>query len=149
MEWVSKDGMTYLDPVSDKDAKITGIRKWDQAFRVYAALYCGANPHRACEIWQYIYVINSAASSLQWDNVAYYDHIFREMMGEHSHMSWSKTYVQLWQLAMRDPFNKPGHSSNIYPINGGGKAGEAASDGKQTNWRDKCCWEFNRTGNCN
>ena len=65
LEWVSKDGMTFLALVQDRDTKITNVRKWDQSFRVYAAVYCNANPSRAGEIWQYIYTINSAASSFQ------------------------------------------------------------------------------------
>ena len=73
LEWVSKDGMTYLAPAQDRENHISNIWKWDQAFRVYAAIYCNVNPGRAGEIWQYIYVIHSAASTFQWDNVAYYD----------------------------------------------------------------------------
>ena len=118
MEWVSKEGMTYLSPVVDRDSKITGIRKWEQAFRVYAAIYCNANPARSGEIWQYIYVINSAASSFHWDNVAYYDYTFRQMMSDRPQRKWSKTYLQLYQLAMRDPINK---SSNSYHTHHGQK----------------------------
>ena len=99
LEWVTKDGMTFLAP-QEKESKITGIRKWDQAFRTYAAIYCNANPGRAGELWQYIYTINSAASSYQWDNVAYYDYTFRQMMSERPHSNWGKTYAQLWQLAL-------------------------------------------------
>ena len=36
MEWVHRDGGTFLVPASDNNVKINGIRKWDQAFRVYA-----------------------------------------------------------------------------------------------------------------
>ena len=35
---------TYLDPPVNKTGKISNIRKWDQAFRVYAAIYTHANP---------------------------------------------------------------------------------------------------------
>ena len=62
MEWVQRDGGTYLVPAR-KESHITNFRRWEQAFRMYATIYCGANPHRAKEIWQYISVINSAASS--------------------------------------------------------------------------------------
>ena len=68
LEWVQRDGGTYLE-LANRDSKITGIRHWEQAFRAYATIYCGANPHRAKEIWQYIVVINTAASSYVWDNV--------------------------------------------------------------------------------
>ena len=70
MQFINRDGATYWVP-ADHENKIIGIRRWDQAFRVYAAIYCKANPGRAGEIWQYIYVINSAATSYNWENVAY------------------------------------------------------------------------------
>ena len=44
LEWVSRDGMTFLAPAQDRDNQINGIRRWQQAFRVYAAIYCNANP---------------------------------------------------------------------------------------------------------
>ena len=61
LEFYSKDGYTYLAP-ANRDYKITNVHRWEQAFRVYAAIYSNANPSRAAEIWQYVYVINSAAS---------------------------------------------------------------------------------------
>ena len=51
MEWVTKDGQTYLTAVQSKESKITRIRKWEQAFWIYAAVYTDANPERASEIW--------------------------------------------------------------------------------------------------
>ena len=106
LEWVSKDGMTFLAPMQDKEFKINNVRRWEQAFRVYAAIYCNANPTRAGEIWQYIHVINNAASTYQWDNVSYYDATFRQLMAEKPGRRWSKTFVQLWQLALKDPTSK-------------------------------------------
>ena len=69
MELVSRGGETFIMPV-EQDLKITNVRRWEQAFRIYAAIYSQANPHRAAEIWQYVYVINSAATSYIWENVA-------------------------------------------------------------------------------
>ena len=106
LEWITKDGMTFLAPAQDRELKVNNIKKWDQAFRVYAAINCNANPGRAGEIWQYIYTIHSAAQSYQWDNVSYYDTTFRQMISERPHRNWAKTYTQLWQLALRDPINK-------------------------------------------
>ena len=40
LELVNKDGMTYFVPATDKDNSINGIKRSDQAFRVYAAIYC-------------------------------------------------------------------------------------------------------------
>ena len=34
MELVNRDGSTYFIPASDKESKITNVRKWEQAFRV-------------------------------------------------------------------------------------------------------------------
>ena len=124
-----------------------GIRKWDQAFRVYAAIFCNANLGRAGEIWQYIHIINSAAASFQWDNVAYYDYTFRQMMGERPQRSWSKMYVQLWQLAMWDPLSKGNQSYNNYPVSAGAKGGKDVA--KHKSWKDNCCWSFNQMGQCN
>ena len=61
VELVSKDGHTYFKPV--KECQINGLRRWEQAFHVYAAIYTEANPERSGEIWQYIHTINVAASA--------------------------------------------------------------------------------------
>ena len=80
MQLVTKNGATYWVPVTS-DQKISGVWRWEQAFRIYAAIYSKANPQRSAEIWQYIHVINSAAASYAWENVAYYDFTFRQTDG--------------------------------------------------------------------
>ena len=149
LEWISKDGMTFLSPVQDKETKINGIKRWDQAFRIYAAIYCNANPTRSGEIWQYIYTIHSAAASYQWDNVSYYDNTFRQMMNDRPNRSWSKIYTQLSQLALKDPIQKVNWSNSS--MSGGTNPGSSVPQGggnqpKHKTWRDRCCWDFNRTG---
>ena len=135
--------MTFLAPAQERDQKINGIRKWEQAFRVYAVVYCATNPGRSGEIWQYIYTINSAASSYQWDNVAFYDHTFRQMMSERPHRNWAKNYAQLWQLALKDPINRnPNQPSTS------GQPNQSTPGTKQKSWHDRCCWDFNRKGSC-
>ena len=157
LEWISREGMTFLAPVPDKEARITGIKKWDQAFRIFAAIFCKANPQRAAEILQYIYVIHSAAITYQWDNIAQYDFVFRQLMAEKPHRNWGKIYSQSWQLSLRDPLTKNGngwyqnHSNHSY---GEGLSGRNFSNNnssgkhKHRNWRDNCCWRYNRTGKC-
>ena len=130
IELVSRNGQTYFKLVNE--SQINGIRKWEQAFRIYAAIYTEANPHRSVEIWQYMHVINIAATSFQWENVASYDLTFRQLMAFKPHRSWSKTYLQGWNLAMRDPIGK---SQN----NGSSKGGNSPQD-----WRERCCWKYNR-----
>ena len=148
MQFVNRDGATYWVP-ADRENKITGIRRWDQAFRVYAAIYCKANPGRAGEIWQYIYVINSAAASYNWENVAYYDFTFRQLMSEKPNRNWGKIYNQLWNLAMCEPLSKVHHqrasgtnayNSNSFNVNDG--------SGCKGDWRDRCCWRFNHGSKC-
>ena len=72
LEWVHRDGGTFLVP-THRDSKIGSFRKWEQAFRAYTTINCGANPHRSKEIWQYITVINTAATSYLWENIYNYD----------------------------------------------------------------------------
>ena len=148
LEWITKDGMTFLAPANDCDNCINGIKRWDQAFRVYATIYCGAHPERAGKIWQYIYVIHSAVVSYLWDNVACYDYTFRQMMHDRPGHKWSKMYLQLWQLAMRDPINKV---TNQQYFGGQGSAGSnrQIATPKHKTWKDNYCWGFNRTGKCN
>ena len=115
--------------VPEKD-KITNIRKWEQGFRIYAAIFSEANPSRAAEIWQYVHVINTAVSSYHWDNILEYDYTFRQLMAQKPKRSWAKTYSQAWQLCMRNPI------TNSSAVTG---SGQAVKD-----WRDRCCWKFNR-----
>ena len=86
---ITQGTSSFLDAPMPKNAvKINGICKWDQAFRVYAAIYTHANPERASEIWQYMYVIHTAAASNPWGNVYYYDVNFRELMASKPWRSW-------------------------------------------------------------
>ena len=146
LELVNRDGQTFFVPASEKDNSINGIKKWDQAFRVYAAIYCKQNPTRSAEIWQYVFTIHTAASSFQWDNVAWYDYTFRQLMAVKPNCSWAKTYTQFWNLAMRNPLNSfqtgGGNNNNSFHQNRGGKSK------KFGDWRDNCCWVFNRNGRC-
>ena len=136
MELVDKDGvkMSFLVPKGEKEQKITNVRRWEQGFKVYAAVYSRFNPHRGAEIWQYIHTINLAASSYSWDNVAYYDYMFRQQMAKYPQRSWKKVNNQLWSLAMRDPIShRNNNNNNSFNMKG--------------DWRDNCCWRYNK-GKC-
>ena len=111
MEWVHRDGGTFLVP-AQKENKIASFRCWEQAFRAYATIYCGANPHRSKEIWQYIMVINTTAPSYTWENVYNYDITFRHLMAFNPQCSWAVTYNQMWNLSMRDPLPRNGYKGN-------------------------------------
>ena len=83
-----KDGMIYFAPALERDSKINNVRHWEQVFCVYVT-----NPHRSSEIWQYMYVINTAASTYHWNNMAKYDYTFRQLMSTYPKHSWAKTYM--------------------------------------------------------
>ena len=157
MEWVRSDEGTFLVPTGDKSAKINSFKKWEQAFRVYATIYCGANPSRAKEIWQYVSIINTAASSFVWDNVANYDYTFRQLMAYNPERSWAITYHHMWSLAMKDPIQK-GHIQrqvNYFGGNGsheGGSrnGGNYNSNNNMKKWSKTpdYCWSFNKGQTC-
>ena len=90
------DGEQIWSPAEDKSTKIDGVRKWENAFRTYAAIYCEKNPTRSVEILQYIESINDAAKKFIWDKVAHYDFVFRHLQAERPHRNWGKTYMQMY-----------------------------------------------------
>ena len=150
MERIHSEGSTFLAPVSDRSNKISGFRRWEQAFRVYATIYCGAHPNRAREIWQYVSVISTASSSSLWDNVAEYDITFRHLMAFNPSRSWAVTYNQMWNLCMKDPLPNrgftgrqsfPTHNNNSYQSNG---KQSARKGGTQKRKKPDYCWNFNR-----
>ena len=143
LEFRHVDGATYLAPAANsRERRITHVRKWEQAFRVYASIYCRANPLWTTEIWQYIEVINSAAAAYAWDNVLKYDYTFRQLMAYNPRRSWSSIYNHMWNLTMTEPLSK-GHK---YDRDGGNRAaGKRKSEGERD--LSDYCWSFNR-GHC-
>ena len=80
LEWVQSEGSTYL-VLAKNASKINCFRQWEQAFRMYATIYCTTHPNRAREIWQYVSVINTASMAYNWENVYNYDMVFRAVDG--------------------------------------------------------------------
>ena len=154
LEWVHRDGGTYLVP-AQRDVKISNFRKWEQAFRAYATIYCGAHPQRSKEIWQYITVINTAALSYVWDNVYNYDITFRHLMAFNPHRSWAVTYNQMWNLSIRDPLpqrNASRMAGNYFQC-GGFQSGNQQASGYPAASRTKpskndYCWNWNKGVKC-
>ena len=132
LDIVTKDGHTYLTPKTEKGNTIQNVRRWEQAFRVYASIYSEANPTRGTEIWQYVEIINRAALKYTWENVSSYDHQFRRWMSDNPLRSWSKTLTQIWNLELTDSVSK---SSGSFGKN-------ASKSG-----REQVCWKYNR-GKC-
>ena len=123
MQLVNKDGHSYFVPFN-RDNKINSVKKWDEAFRVYATIYTRANPHRAIEILQYVDAIHTAATSYTWENVYKYDIMFRHLMATKPYHSWAKTYTHMWNLCLTEPltkFNNMRNASNAYAQNDNSK----------------------------
>ena len=143
LEFRHVDGSTYLAPVAmSRERRIGHVRKWEQAFCVYASFYCRANPLRTSKIWQYIEVINSAAAAYAWENVAKYDFTFRQLMAYNPKCSWSTIYNQMWNLAMTEPLVK---GNKFSKDNGNRSSDKKKYDGEHD--LSDYCWSFNR-GHC-
>ena len=72
---------------------------------------------RAHEIWQYIHVITTAASTYVWENVLEYDVTFRQLMSQYPNRNWGKIYTQMWNLAMKEPIAKFMRYGNVNQSN--------------------------------
>ena len=136
MDLVNKDGHSYFVPSSDKEYKINNVKMWEKAFRIYVMIYTEENPARAPELLQYIDVIQEAAQTFTWANVAQYDYSFRKLMHKYPQRSWGRIHTQLWSTTLKNHL-QPGRSAQ----------GAGSSSGKQ-NWREISCWRYNK-GKCN
>ena len=147
LEWVQREGGTYLVP-AQRDNKIGSFRRWEQAFRAYAMIYCGANPRRSKEIWQYITVINTAATSYTWENVYNYNITFRHLMAFNPNRSWAVTYNQMWNLSMRDLLPKQSQKGGSFGhlTRGDYTTARANNNNPMQVRRNKSdyCWNFNK-----
>ena len=133
MELMNKDGLCYWGPAKDNENKITGIRRWEEAFKVYMMIYTKANPTRASEILAYADIIAGAGQTFTWENVSNYDFYFRKLMENSPGRSWARTHTQLWTLTMKD------HLPPRSKLQG--------STGVKKDWREIACWRFNQ-GKC-
>ena len=53
LEFINKNGFTYLSPVSERDhVQINSYAKWEQAFRVYSNILTSKYPEKATELLQ-------------------------------------------------------------------------------------------------
>ena len=153
LEWVQSKGSTYLVPVK-KMSRINCFRRWEQAFRMYATIYCGKNPNRSREIWQYISVINTASMAYSWDNVYNYDVIFRQLMEFNPARSWAVTYNQMWNLSMTNPINgsqgtRRGGSFQHQNFSNQQYGQSSSTSGNRfVKKKNDYCWSFNKEAKC-
>ena len=138
LELVSKDGQAYYLPREEKHTKINNVYTWEKAFRIYMALYARKHPNKVPEMLQYISTIQLAASKYTWENVAYYDNVFRHWMAKNPNRSWGKTFTQMWNIALCDHLSV----AKLLP--------NAANKNQSQQRKDikGICWKFNK-GICN
>ena len=141
---VHEGGEMFLAPAK-KLNRINSVRRWDDAFRIYATIFTQSNPDRASELLQYVQVIHTAAANNSWDSVAFYDFTFRQLMAVKPWRSWAKTYTQGWNIAFSHGSGKP-VNFNSGGNNGGGGSSFSKSNAREPSkdWRDDCCWRFNK-----
>ena len=136
VELTVKDGQAFYIPKEEKVQKIVNVHMWEKGFRLYMALYAQKHPARVPEMIQYISTIQLAASKYTWENVAYYDNIFRHWMEKNPNRNWGKTLNQMWNMSMCDPLSV----SRMQQGGSSGKFGRKDNKG--------VCWRFNK-GICN
>ena len=118
MEIVSRNSMTFLAPISDREAtQINLYFKWEQAFRIYSNILTTKLPGKATELLQYNHMIQTASTSYAWENVYSYDREFRQHIGRHLVHPWNIILQQAWTMILKDrikgnQFFQKGKSSN-------------------------------------
>ena len=103
-------------------------------------------------MWQYISVINTAAASYSWENVANYDITFRHLMQFNPSRNWAVTYNQMWNLCMKDPlpknFSGRGGAANRFVAGGSNNnyqnQGQGNRNGQGRRNGNDYCWSFNK-----
>ena len=90
-----------------------------------------------------IYMINTVAVCYVWENIAFYDFTFCQMMALNPQRSWAKTYNQMWNLVMHEPVHK-GPSGQF---NGNYRSRQSNRDGGGHRFR-RPCWKFNKNQGC-
>ena len=143
LECIQSEGSTYLVPAKTS-SRVNCFRRWEQAFRMYATIYCTQNPNRAREIWHYISVINTASLSYNWDNVYNYDIVFRQLMEFNPSRSWAVTYNQMWNLSMTNPIDNQGGRRNF----GNTTSGQQSFLNNGQKRKLDYCWSFNKAVKC-
>ena len=103
LEFVNKNGFTYLSPVTERDCiQINSYAKWEQAFRVYSNVLTSKYPEKATELLQYNHTIHTASVSYQWENIYAYDREFRQHIARHPQRFWAVILQQAWTILLKD-----------------------------------------------
>ena len=145
MEMINVDGVPVWQPVADRDLPvINSFSKWDQAFRVFSAIFTEVYPTRAKELVQYSHNIHLASISYIWDNVYAYDIDFRIHMSKYPERNWGIILSVSWQTRLKEKITSlKTVVGSANPVNGSGCDGNSNSNSRTK----KNCWKYNR-GKC-
>ena len=133
VQLVNKEGNTFFQNQTEKETpQITNLKRWEQAFKVYATIYVKANPDKAAKLFEYINVIRNAASVCIWGNMYVYDCTFRRVIAKyHPFRKRSGILHQGWSLFLKTKIEK-------------GNSGQSQNLKRK---RKEPCWRFNK-GRC-
>ena len=138
LEIVSRNGMTFLSPVSERDSlQVTGFGRWEQAFRVYANIITTKYPAKSPELLQYSHTIHMASTAYIWENVYSYDKEFRHHIGRNPTKAWNVILQQAWTMLLKDRLRGEGSTS-------GNKTSNGAGNNSKMHKRGEPCRRFNR-----
>lgn len=153
---VSKDGYSYF--VDDRESSnkedglpINSIARWDQAFRVFSAIYLEANPKKVSEIAEYTQNMHKWAATYPWQRVYNYDILFRQLVEKKPTRPWDVIHFSYFMGQFGENINlaqshrvPSGPMANLSAPAGNGGGAQA---GFALNKKD-CCFRFNKTGKC-
>ena len=135
LELVQRGGKAVFAPSSDRETTaITNFNKWEQAFRVFSAIFTKEHPERSSELVQYNHLIYTTAQTYVWSNVYAYDKDFRIHLSHNPSRTWSLILQQAWSFRLKTKLAEIGHSN-------GGRTHEKFKGKREV------CYRFNR-GKC-
>ncbi len=117
-----------------RPTKISNIEQWTEAFHVYVAVYCQANPLQTAALMKYAAIIQSIAKRSGMTAALFYDDNFRTWQQHQPVVQWGVINSELYL-----------QSSSV--MGGSGPRFKAPFPGPAGNTTGRC-WAFTRTGFC-
>lgn len=149
---VTKDSYSYF--VDDKEMSnkedglpVNSIARWDQAFRVYSAIYLKANPSKVAELADYTQSIHKYAATYPWQRVYNYDILFRQLVEKDPSRPWDIVHYAYFM----DQFGENVNLTQAVRSQGAGPSGFNSPAGNQGGFvlnKKDCCFRFNKSGKC-
>ena len=109
LELVNRGGQTFFVPAADRNTQgISGLERWEQAFRVFSNIYLNQFPEKATQLIQYNHIICPAAATFTWDNIYNYGKEFRMHLSNFPDRSWGIILQQAWSMCLKDKIGAAG-----------------------------------------